>query len=94
MAVELIRVEVAYAASATQSSIKCVDSDPGSTVEQVIRQSGILSKYPEIDLQQHKVGIFGQLVTLQQPVNPGDRVEIYRPLLKNPMDARREKARS
>ncbi|VFP82204.1 UPF0125 protein RatB [Candidatus Erwinia haradaeae] len=57
--------------------------EEGSTVEQTIIKSGILTTRKDIILQKNKFGIFGNLVKLSTQVHNGDRVEIYRPLGKN-----------
>ncbi len=88
MADELIAVEVAYATPARQSLIS-ISLAAGSSVEQAIAASGILLEFPEIDLSQQKAGVFGVVCKLDKAVEDGDRVEIYRPLLQDPMDARR-----
>lgn len=88
MADELISVEVAYATPERQLFIP-VSLVANSTVEQAIAASGILREFPEIDLSQQKVGIFGVVCGLDKIVSSEDRVEIYRPLRQNPMDARR-----
>lgn len=85
------RVEVAYAAPSRQEVIE-IAARPGSTIEQVIRESGLLERFPEIDLARNRVGIFGELAGLRDPVHDGDRVEIYRPLLADPKEARRRRA--
>lgn len=85
---EIILVEVAYATPERQV-IVAVDLPLDGTVERAIRVSGILQQFPEIDLNQQKVGVFGQICKLNKPLTSGDRVEIYRPLQQNPMDARR-----
>ena len=64
----------------------------GSTVREAIVQSGVLSKFPEIDLSSVEVGIFSRPVGLGDLLNSGDRVEIYRPLILSPTDARRLRA--
>ncbi len=92
MAAELIAIEVAYADTQQQSVIQlsvplCI------TVAEAINASGILSQFPDIDLVEQKVGIFGQLCGLDTTLNAGDRVEIYRPLLQDPMQARRGRLR-
>jgi putative ubiquitin-RnfH superfamily antitoxin RatB of RatAB toxin-antitoxin module len=92
MAAELIAIEVAYATAKLQTVLNLTVSSE-STVEQAIIESGILKQWPEIDLQKNKVGIFGQLCELDKVLNAGDRVEIYRPLQKDPMEARRQKAK-
>lgn len=88
MAHDVMAVEVAYAKPALQVVIS-LNVPTGSTVEGAITASGIQQQFPEIDLNTQKVGIFGQLCALDRTVAEGDRIEIYRPLLKNPMDARR-----
>jgi putative ubiquitin-RnfH superfamily antitoxin RatB of RatAB toxin-antitoxin module len=88
MADEIILVEVAYATPERQV-IVAVDLPLDGTVEQAIQASGILQQCPEIDLSQQKVGVFGQICKLHKSLTNGDRVEIYRALQQNPMDARR-----
>ncbi|MGZ4960397.1 MAG: RnfH family protein [Methylomonas sp.] len=88
MASDMIAVEVAYATPDRQVVIP-LKVPAGSTVEHAIAASALLEQLPEIDLKQQKVGIFGQVSALDKIVSNGDRVEIYRPLQQNPMDARR-----
>lgn len=85
------QVEVAYATPARQETI-AVTVRPGMTIEQTIRQSGILARFPEIDLARNPVGIFGEPAGLQDPVRDHDRVEIYRPLMADPKAARKQRA--
>ena len=84
-------VEVAYATPARQEVIE-VSVRPGATVEQVIRASGMLARFPEIDLTLQRVGIFGETARLRDAVRDGDRVEIYRPLVADPKEVRRKRA--
>ena len=87
----LIKVEVAYARPDEQKILE-VMVEPGSTLEAAIDRSGILEIFPEIDLNEQKVGVFGKSRKLTDRVNEGDRVEIYRGLIIDPMDLRRKKA--
>jgi putative ubiquitin-RnfH superfamily antitoxin RatB of RatAB toxin-antitoxin module len=87
------RVEVVYATPTRQVVIEA-SVRPGVTVEQVIRASGMLAKFPEIDLTRQRVGIFGVIAHLQDAVHDGDRVEIYRSLVADPKEARRARAGS
>lgn len=89
---ETWRVAVAYAVSGHQE-VREVITHPGATLEQVIRASGILERFPEIDLSRQAVGIFGEIAALGDPVRDGDRIEIYRPLLMDPKEVRRKRAR-
>ena len=85
------RVEVVYVTPTRQEIIE-VSVRPGATVEQVIRASDLLARFPEIDLTRQRVGIFGVIARLQDAVHDGDRVEIYRPLVADPKEARRKRA--
>lgn len=71
---------------------QAVSLTPGLTVEQAIRQSGLLALLPEIDLALHRVGIFGKLKALDALVRDRDRIEIYRPLTADPKESRRRRA--
>src|SRR3990167_9698547 len=86
-------IEVAYSAFQTQS-ILTIHVKRGITIEEAIHHSGILTLFPEIDLTQLNVGIFGSQCALTDIVYEGDRIEIYRPLLIDPKEARRAKAKT
>ncbi len=64
----------------------------GATITEAIKLSHILKKCPEIDLNRFKVGIFGKLKSVDVKLKSGDRVEIYRSLIFDPMEARRQRA--
>ena len=86
-----ITVEVVYALPEKQYLLK-VSVAEGSIVEQVITASGILELRTDIDLAKNKVGIFSRPVKLTDTVNDGERVEIYRPLIADPKELRRQRA--
>ena len=88
---ERIPVEVAYAKPEEQLIIR-LEVPRGTTCREAIEQSGILDHFSEIDLGQAKVGIFGKLKKLDETLRPGDRVEIYRPLIADPKEVRRRRA--
>ncbi|ULQ46414.1 RnfH family protein [Flagellatimonas centrodinii] len=89
---DLLQVEVAYARPEEQVVLK-VDVPSGTTVREVIEQSGALLRYPEIALDgDNRVGIHARLVGLDDRVAHGDRVEIYRPLKADPKEVRRQRA--
>ena len=71
-----------------------VTAKPNTTVKAVIETSGILEKCSDISLASNQVGIFGEIVSLDQIVEEGDRIEIYRSLKMDPMQARRLRAES
>lgn len=85
------RVEVAYARPESQLILE-VDGEEGITVAEAIERSGITKAYPEINLDEQKVGIFGKATTLKTVLVEGDRVEIYRKLIADPKEARRKRA--
>lgn len=93
MADELIDIEVAYATENHQVILQFQTSSQ-TTVLEAIQSSGLLNQQPEIDMTRQKAGIFGQIVALNHTVQHGDRIEIYRPLKIDPMDARRQKAKN
>jgi len=87
----MINVTVAYCLPAAAHVID-VRVAPGSTVAEVIRQSRILERCPEINLEVNQVGIFNKLCVPGTQVREGDRIEIYRPLIADPKTARRRRA--
>ena len=89
--VEEISVEVAYALP-EQQQIVTLSVASNATIEDVIRASGLLDHYPEIDLGKNKVGVFGKLGKLTDTLHAGDRVEIYRPLIADPKEVRKKRA--
>ena len=87
----LFTVEIAYALPGEQVILE-QEVTPDTTIEQAIHASGILEKYPDIDLSKQKVGIFGKLKKPDQRLRAGDRIEIYRPLIADPKEVRKQRA--
>ena len=89
----LISVEVVYAAVDRQV-LMTVDVPAASSVRQALAASGIDQAFPELDLAHCAVGIFGKVVSdaSVRCVEAGERIEIYRPLLADPMEVRRQRA--
>lgn len=87
----MIQVEVAYALPQVQMLVP-VMVEEGATVEAAIRQSGLLEKFPEIDLSTARVGIWNKASELTAILREKDRVEIYRPLIADPKEVRRKRA--
>ena len=90
---EQIEIEVAYATPEEQVIVK-IAGDSGMTVKSAILQSKIAKKFPEIDPETAKVGVYGKSVKLDDKLCTGDRVEIYRELIADPKAARKKKAAS
>lgn len=87
----VIHVEVIYALPHAQALIP-LQMPEGATLEQAVRQSGLLEKYPEIDLASAKLGIWNKASELAAVLREKDRVEIYRPLIADPKEVRRKRA--
>ena len=89
--VDRITVEVAYARPDEQVLI-ALEIEAGATLQQAIYHSGVLNRFPEIDLAASKVGVFGKLGKLDAVLRAGDRVEIYRALIADPKEVRKQRA--
>ena len=92
MAERMIAAEVVYAAAGKQI-LRRVELTEGSTVEQAIDASGIAGMLPDGAIDMRHLGVFARKVTPDQVVQNGDRIEIYQPLMLDPMEARRRRAR-
>lgn len=86
-----ISLEVAYATPEKQALLEVV-VEQGTTVEQAILASGIIKRFPDINLEILKVGIWNRTCKLTELPKKGDRIEIYRPLIADPKEARRRRA--
>lgn len=86
-----LNVQVAYALPA-ETTLLDLRVGSEATVREAIERSGILAQHPEIDLAKNKIGIFGKLVKLDSALHDRDRIEIYRPLIADPKEVRRQRA--
>jgi putative ubiquitin-RnfH superfamily antitoxin RatB of RatAB toxin-antitoxin module len=86
-----IPVVVAYALPEQQSVIQ-VEVEAGSTALDAVQLSGILDRFPEIASRPLDLAVFGRKVQATTPVRPGDRIEILRPLIRDPKETRRQLA--
>jgi putative ubiquitin-RnfH superfamily antitoxin RatB of RatAB toxin-antitoxin module len=84
-------VQVCYALPNGTERID-VGIDQGQTLAQAIHASGMLALHPEINLQVMKIGVYGKIRALSDAARAGDRIEIYRPLIADPMESRRRRA--
>lgn len=88
---EMINIDVCYALPEKQLLIK-VKLPEGSTLQQALEASGVLVKHPEIDLKKNKFGVFAKLSKVDTVLRDRDRVEIYRPLIADPKEVRKQRA--
>lgn len=86
-----IHVEVVYASPARQKVAR-VGLRVGASVREAIEQSGFLEEFPEIDLDKNKLGIWNKQAKADAVLRDQDRVEIYRPLIADPKEVRRQRA--
>ncbi|ABK44600.1 protein of unknown function UPF0125 [Magnetococcus marinus MC-1] len=88
-----MRVAVTYAQPNRQLLLE-FEVPEGTTAQQAVERSGILSKFPDINLAEQKLGIYAKLVENDQVLEEGDRVEIYRPAKGKPKKKERPAAKS
>ncbi|MBP5966737.1 MULTISPECIES: RnfH family protein [Pseudomonas] len=93
MVESVIEIEVVYAAVDRQV-LRMVSVPEGATVRDALLKSGIGDEFPELDLAECPVGIFGKVIADPEVrlIQAGDRIEIYRPLLADPKEVRRLRA--
>jgi putative ubiquitin-RnfH superfamily antitoxin RatB of RatAB toxin-antitoxin module len=86
-----IKIEVVYALPHEQTLLQ-LDVPQASTIADAIKLSGLMDKYPEIDLAKSKFGLYGKLSKTDTVLREKDRIEIYRPLIADPKEVRRKRA--
>jgi len=88
---QFIRIQICYASPAVQV-LRELSVPAGTLLHDGIKRSGLLEEMREIDLSCWRVGVFGKLKELDTVLRDQDRIEIYRPLIANPMESRRKRA--
>ncbi len=86
-----MRIEVAYAAGDRQVLV-ALEVDAEATVGTALRQAAGQAGFDGLDLNRMPVGVYGKRVARSRPLSPGERIELYRPLLLDPKEARRRRA--
>ena len=84
-------IEVAYATPEKQKIVEC-QVDAGTSPREAVRFSGIDAHFPGLDLEGCALGVFGKVVPEDYELQDGDRIEIYRPLIADPKEVRRQRA--
>jgi putative ubiquitin-RnfH superfamily antitoxin RatB of RatAB toxin-antitoxin module len=87
-----LQIEVAYA-EPERAMVKCFYLGSGATVADALRLAALDPDFTDVDWANAAIGIFGRLVKSEQALQPGDRIEIYRPLTADPKTARRARAK-
>lgn len=88
---EQVNVEIAFATPDRQAVVR-VTLPKGTSVAEALRASAFAERFPDFDFDAASVGIWGQVVSRDSLVRDGDRIEVYRPLQRDPREARRERA--
>jgi hypothetical protein len=90
---KMIAVEVVYALADKQKLLR-LSLPYGTTMRQAVEQSGMQVHFPDLDLVNSPLGIFGKAVAKPQErvLEDGERVEIYRPLIADPKEVRKQRA--
>ena len=88
---EPIQVEVAFAKPDLQVIVP-LQVPPATTAAEAIQRSELAARFPELEPLTYKYGIFGKVCKPDQALRAGDRIEIYRPLIADPKQVRRERA--
>lgn len=86
-----MKIEVVYALPHKTELVK-LDLPEGSTVLQAVEASGLLAKYPDIDVRKNKFGVYAKLAKADAVLRERDRIEIYRPLIADPKEVRKQRA--
>ncbi|MBP8264852.1 RnfH family protein [Pseudomonas fluvialis] len=89
----MIMVEVVYALPDKQRLLR-LNLPAGTNMREAVLRSGIQQHFPGLDVQQAPLGIFGKAVAKpeERVLEEGERVEIYRPLLADPKEVRKQRA--
>jgi uncharacterized protein len=86
----VIRIEIVYA-QPQRSIAKSLTLSPGASIADALKLAAVQEDFQAVDLVNATVGVFGQVANRDRPLQDGDRVEIYRPLLEEPKLARRKR---
>ncbi|MDQ6994400.1 MAG: RnfH family protein [Mariprofundaceae bacterium] len=81
-----MKIDIVYALP-QQQYLESIDVADDTTIEQALAASQLLSHFPDLNLADHKVGVFGKLGKMTQTLRDGDRIEIYRSLPRKPRNA-------
>ena len=88
---ETIQVEVAFAKPEVQVIVP-LKVPPATTAVEAIQRSELAARFAELEPLTYKYGIFGKVCKPDQPLREGDRIEIYRPLIADPKQVRKDRA--
>lgn len=88
---EQIQVEVVFALPEKQTLVT-LHLPEGATARDAVDASGLVAAHPEVDFGSLKLGIWAKLAKPETVLRDRDRVEIYRPLIADPKEVRKQRA--
>ncbi|WP_416188899.1 RnfH family protein [Neisseria sp. CCUG17229] len=89
----MLNIEIVYGLPEKQV-LKTMQVAEGTTIRQAALQSGLEKEFPALDLHSAKLGIFGKIAKDDTVLRDKDRIEVYRPLLIDPKEARRQRVQN
>lgn len=89
---ERVEIEVVYATCAKQKLVS-LEVPAGTTALEAVKRSGLEEEFPEMAVDENALGVFSRKVAPDYVMQPGDRLEIYRPLKADPKETRRRRAK-
>ncbi|MRN39078.1 RnfH family protein [Neisseria sp. N95_16] len=89
----MLNIEIVYGLPDKQM-LKTMQVAEGTTIRQAALQSGLENEFPDLDLYSAKLGIFGKIAKDDTVLRDKDRIEVYRPLLIDPKEARRQRVQN
>lgn len=89
----MLNIEIVYGLPDKQV-LKTMKVAEGTTIRQAAWQSGLENEFPDLDLHSAKLGIFGKIAKDDTVLRDKDRIEVYRPLLIDPKEARRQRVQN
>ena len=88
-----IRIELVWSPGPRRVEVMTLRLAAPCTIREALHESGLPGLHADVDLARHRVGVWGRLRPLDEPLRDGDRVEIYRALQVDPKEARRRRQR-
>lgn len=92
--VGMIRIEVAYSPAPRQVDLRPFHLPAGATALQALAAADLASRHPGFDLATLTVAVWGRPVSPSAVLHDGDRLEVCRPLIVDPKEARRVRYRA
>jgi putative ubiquitin-RnfH superfamily antitoxin RatB of RatAB toxin-antitoxin module len=90
MGAELLNIEVCYASDDLQF-LQALQVPAGTTIAAALALSDLPARLPQLDVQSAPIGLYGKKKSADTVLREHDRIEVYRPLIADPKQARRRR---